>query len=783
MRVFWIVSLVVLLGGYSPGYGVEATPATGPVVTGFEPFDQAVPAFLRKWQIPGASVAVAYQGKIVFARGYGYADPDAKRLVRPDTSFRIMSCSKMLTASLTLKLVEEGRLSLDDHAFELLAYPTPSYAGARRDSRLDLITVRQLLSHTAGWVSDQATDPLIGGRGFYPILQQLRIAQAMGEQTPASAETVIRYLVGQPLQADPGTVYRYTNQDFLTLGRLIEKKTGVTYEKAIQDFLAGSYISNFSIAGSRRADLADDEAVYFDYAGAPLVMSQFDGQYAPQPYAYYLRGWDAAGGWKTSAIECLRFLLALDGRNGTPQLLKTDSVTAMRTVCPPATSYGFGWFTSGASYASDDSGHGGGSWGTKTWAIRTSDGNWDIVLFLNSIPGEAFSGVQFETDGRNVLHALPSGFVPPDIDMTWTTLGWDGWQRLYFEGSSTTETADTDNDGVPDLIEYSAGLDPTSADPLPPAVFEERNDGTTLLTYRRILLEHPLRWTVSSSRDGKTWSDVSTTPSVSGPNIDGTLSVAVSMGDARYARLTVRRVASEAEATYEMTVEPAPVFTTQPSNTVVMEGNSASLSVFASGLPAPTYQWQVRTSSVSAWANISTEETFLGRDSKTLQVIKAALSMNGWQVRCIAKNSAGEATSEAATLSVTAASSPQFTVQPNSQTVNVGTTVTLSCAAVGGTVTYQWKKNGNDLAGATTASLKLSDVTLADGGAYSVVATNSAGSTTSNTAQLVVNQPDVHVPPASTGGGGGGGAVSWWALILLAALGSVRAVITQQRRR
>jgi len=110
-----------------------------------------------------------------------------------------------------------------------------------------------------------------------------------------------------------------------------------------------------------------------------------------------------------------------------------------------------------------------------------------------------------------------------------------------------------------------------------------------------------------------------------------------------------------------------------------------------------------------------------------------------------------------------AATAPTITTQPTSQTVNAGTSVTLSVVATGVPApTYQWLKNGTAITGATASSYMLLNPTTADSGSYTVTVTNSAGSVTSNAATLTVNAVVTPTPSSGGGGGGGGGAPSHW---------------------
>lgn len=574
---------------------LAARAATGLAVPGFERYDQMIPAFLQKWDIAGASVAVAYRGHIVFARGYGYADRDTGRLVQPDTRFRTQSAGKIFTAALVLKLVEEGRLSLDDRVFALLNYPMPTYAGARRDARLDQIRVRHLLNHSAGWVWDQAPFPFGGGTGFYASSYQREIAQTMGASLPCTPETMIRYMMGQPLQAAPGSEFSYSTFGYEVLGRIIELKTGMPFEEAMQRYLAGSYVSGLVIGGSRRSELAADEAVYYDEPGNGLTQSHLDaGQMAPYPYAYSMRAWDSAGGWIISAPECLRVLLALDGLNGTPPLLKADSLAAMRAIQSPSTYYGYGWYARYACSSGDDQGHGGGSWGTKTWALRTADGQWHIVAFLNGIRTASAVAANFENDAHAMLHSLPT-LASFGRDMTWSTLGWDAWldDNLSANPEAADPLDDPEHDSVPNLLEYAAGLDPLLPQPLFPATIHTQPDGSRVLSYRRIVLEHPLTWTVETSSNGQnTWRTAAGPAVLLGAYADGTQQMSLPVPAGNDARLRVRQKSSGAEATFTAASESnEPVILALTTDMSATAGNTVTYSVSASGRAPLNYQW------------------------------------------------------------------------------------------------------------------------------------------------------------------------------------------------
>ena len=84
--------------------------STGKKFPELKPFDELMEAFVRDNKIPGASLAVAKDGRLVYARGFGYADVEQQQPVQPKSLFRIASISKSFTATATLQLVEQGKL-------------------------------------------------------------------------------------------------------------------------------------------------------------------------------------------------------------------------------------------------------------------------------------------------------------------------------------------------------------------------------------------------------------------------------------------------------------------------------------------------------------------------------------------------------------------------------------------------------------------------------------------------------------------------------------------------
>jgi Putative Ig domain/Abnormal spindle-like microcephaly-assoc'd, ASPM-SPD-2-Hydin/Immunoglobulin domain len=186
----------------------------------------------------------------------------------------------------------------------------------------------------------------------------------------------------------------------------------------------------------------------------------------------------------------------------------------------------------------------------------------------------------------------------------------------------------------------------------------------------------------------------------------------------------------------------APTITTQPANQAVTTGQTATFTVVAAGAAPLGYQWQKNGVNVS------------GATTASYTTPATTTADNGRTFRVVVSNAAGTVTSAAATLTVTTTVvAPSITVQPANQTVTAGQTATFSVAAAGtAPLTYQWKKNGTAIAGATSSSYITPATTSSDSGSSFVVAvSNSAASVTSNTAMLTVRAavPTVNFSPTS----------------------------------
>lgn len=400
MRIVAALAIGALAAcGSSPGEGPttpnvpgtpDELPISGTAVPGMASVDSVISALMARWDIPGGAVGIVRDGRLVYARGFGYADVAAETVTRPDDMFRLASVSKPVTAVAILRLVEEGRLSLDAPAFALLPDITP-LPGATVDPRLASVTVRHLLEHSGGW--DRALT-------FDPMFRPTDIAAATGTPAPASADAIVRYMLGQPLDFDPGTRFAYSNFGYAVLGRIIERVTGGSYEQYVREaVLAPAGVTRMRLGRSLLADRAPGEVRYYD---AATVNSVFPGGGAvPLPYGgFNIEAMDAHGGWIASAVDLLRFETAVDLLPSRPDVLTPASIGLMTArPAPPLwdgspVHYGLGWMV---HLVEGNRWHGGSLPGTATIMVRTGTNIAWVALF-NAHPMKPNTTIEAELD-------------------------------------------------------------------------------------------------------------------------------------------------------------------------------------------------------------------------------------------------------------------------------------------------------------------------------------------------------------------------------------------------
>ncbi|HEX8984306.1 MAG TPA: serine hydrolase domain-containing protein, partial [Bryobacteraceae bacterium] len=160
---------------------------------------QKIEAALKKSGAPSVSVAVVERGKLTYARAFGSADLAARRPARVNTRYAIGSISKQFTAAALLLLQEQGKLSLDDKVSRWFPNLT----------RANDITIRQLLSHTAGYEDYAPQDYIIPAW-----------------TSPIAPEGILDRWAKKPLSFEPGTKWQYSNTGYVLAAAIFEKAAG-----------------------------------------------------------------------------------------------------------------------------------------------------------------------------------------------------------------------------------------------------------------------------------------------------------------------------------------------------------------------------------------------------------------------------------------------------------------------------------------------------------------------------------------------------------------------------
>jgi hypothetical protein len=221
----------------------------------------------------------------------------------------------------------------------------------------------------------------------------------------------------------------------------------------------------------------------------------------------------------------------------------------------------------------------------------------------------------------------------------------------------------------------------------------------------------------------------------------------------------------------------APSISLNPANQSVNADDDAGFSAQATGTPAPSLIWQISTDSGGSWSNLTGNVTFAGVNTADLVIMGTPLSLNGNQFRLFAYNTAGNATSGAATLTVNSTTiAPSFSLNPTNQSVNAGDDAGFSAQASGTpapTLIWQISTNSGGSWGNLTGNVTFAGVNTADlvimgapvslnGNQFRLFAYNTAGSATSGSATLTVNStassPAIITQPANVAVLAGGNA-------------------------
>ncbi|MES1189627.1 MAG: serine hydrolase domain-containing protein [Steroidobacter sp.] len=263
--------------------------------------DEYLTAQMRWEHIPGLSIVVVQNGRILRAGGYGFSNLETGTHARADTVYKMGSLSKQFLAAGLLVLVQDGKVGLDDPVNKYL----PDVPEAWKP-----ITVRNLLTHTSGIARDSPA--------FDPLKLQ-------------SDDEVVRAVYSQPLQFKPGSHFAYSNINYYCVAEIIQKASGMPW----QDFIASRIFAPVGLSSTRTttvADIVPHRASGYETSGGRVRNA--DIWIALRP----------SGAFLSTVLDLARWANALDSGKILTAAMRDQMWTPMRLTDGTTHGYGFGWF-------------------------------------------------------------------------------------------------------------------------------------------------------------------------------------------------------------------------------------------------------------------------------------------------------------------------------------------------------------------------------------------------------------------------------------------------------
>ncbi len=339
----------------------------------YNQLDKSFNKFINTWNLASASIAIAKDGKLLYAKGFGYSNKEDSVKAEPYSMYRIASVSKLITAVGVMKLIEDKKLTLDTKIFGKDGLLNDSCYSHYVDKRVEDITVKNLLNHSAGWTSYW---------GDHMFINDM-IAKSLKKPLPINLQDIIVFALSKHLHFQPGTYSSYCNLGFSILQLVVEKAAGQSYESYIKENVFDPLnIEDANLAFNFDSLRYPNEARYYEIPEAQKIVA-FDGS---KDSILKCRGGNdirtlgAAGGWVISSVSLLKLLLAIDGNDSFPDLLTRNSV--QRLIEREGDYQPLGWKT---IYPNGKWWRSGSFPGTSALAVVRSDG-FTYVFLTNTSP-------------------------------------------------------------------------------------------------------------------------------------------------------------------------------------------------------------------------------------------------------------------------------------------------------------------------------------------------------------------------------------------------------------
>lgn len=301
------------------------------------------------------AVLVAKKGKIIYKAAFGMANREWNIPNRTDTKFMIGSISKPLTAVLVLIQVQKGLLDLNGS----LDHYLPEF----KNKPAGKVTIKQLLSHTSGIPNYDII------KDFFPRISRQYF----------SRQDYVKVFIDSAMAFKPGTQYAYSSWGYFTLGYLMEKVTGKTYDQLMADDIFKK-LGMHSSGSYYHTQIVHNRATGYDYSFDGYTSSDFRDQSNTM----------GTGDIYSTVEDLFKFHMALANNS----LLNKELTNAMFSPGMAPANYGFGWFNKQFKYTSKDSVasnfHLGMTEGFISFIRRIPSSNSLIVILCNSSPTDFF---------------------------------------------------------------------------------------------------------------------------------------------------------------------------------------------------------------------------------------------------------------------------------------------------------------------------------------------------------------------------------------------------------
>jgi CubicO group peptidase (beta-lactamase class C family) len=287
--------------------------------------DKSFQKFRDQNNLKGLAVAIVKDQKLIFAKGYGYADIEKQIPVSPEQLFRIASVSKLVTAIAVMKLVESGKITLDSKVFGKYGILNdPKYLDIR-DNRLTNITIRNLLNHSGGWTQRY------GDLAFLPRI----VSEQTGDPMPVGISSFLKFVTSRKLHFEPGTSSAYSNLGYMILGEVVATVSKTGYEKFVnENVLIPAHINDMQLGGSFENEKMLEEVRYYQPDDAqPTEAYDGSGRMVPKVYgSTNMKVLGSAGGWISSPVDLMKLMVVIDGNPGVRDILSKSSIGEMTRV-------------------------------------------------------------------------------------------------------------------------------------------------------------------------------------------------------------------------------------------------------------------------------------------------------------------------------------------------------------------------------------------------------------------------------------------------------------------